>query len=170
MGTLQNRRDMGKLYTAYAFLCLEVEPPRIEEAQRYLKRSERLLREVGGGPDVAYVHTERARAAFLSERFEEAAQHAERTIATEAVFVLEKGRALVLKGRALRALGRLSAAKDAIREALAIFEENGATQQAVLCWRELGQIADQEGDKDAAVKAYRTGVELSGGGRASLIF
>lgn len=43
-------------------------------------------------------------------------------------------------------------------------------ESAVLCWRELGEMAQDAGDFEAATKAFRTGVKLSGGGRASLIF
>jgi tetratricopeptide (TPR) repeat protein len=167
---LHNRRDTAKLHTAYAFLCLEAEPPRVEEALEHLEPAERLLSDLGGGPDLAYVYTERGRAALAQERFEEAVADAERAAGTEGVFVLERGRALLLRGRALRRLGQADEAKGAIQEALAIFEENDARQQAVLCWRELGEMAQDAGDFETATKAFRTGVELSGGGRASLIF
>jgi tetratricopeptide (TPR) repeat protein len=170
MQTLHNRTDMAKHETAYAFLCLEVSPPQAEDALRHLNRAERLLRQVGGGPDLAYVYTERGRAAFLRGDHEEAAGWAERAARTEGVYVLEKGRALYLRGRALRALGRLAEASESLREALAIFEVNEARQQALLCWTELGEVAMQEGDQTAAVEAFRSGVALAGAAKPSLIF
>jgi tetratricopeptide (TPR) repeat protein len=170
MGTLRNRQDMAKIYTAYAFLCLEVTPPKMKESLRHLDYAERLLAETGGGPGLAFIHTERGRAAFLDGRYEEAVAEADRATATEGVFVLERARAIQLRGKALRALGRPQEARESIHEALAVFEVNDAPQQALECWRELGELAMDEGDQSAAVEAFRAGYALAGGGRASLIF
>jgi tetratricopeptide (TPR) repeat protein len=170
MECLHNRRDTAKLHTAYAFLCLEASPPRVEEAERQLDRAEQLFARLGGGPDLAYVHTERGRVAFALGRFEEAAVRADRAAATPEVFVLERARALYLRGQALRALERPEEAKASFRDALAIFEENGAQQQSLLCWRQLGEVATAQGDYPAAAEAFRSGVEVMGGGKVSLVF
>src|SRR5205823_810491 len=117
----------------------------------------RLLRETGGGPGLAPIHTERGRAALLTGRHEEAVAEADRALGTEGVVVLERGRGLQLRGKALRALGRLGEAREALHEAVAIFEVNDANQQALECWRELAELAIDEGDQSAAVEAYRSG-------------
>jgi tetratricopeptide (TPR) repeat protein len=169
MGTLRNRRDVAKLHTAHAFLCLEVDPPLVDEAVRQLDQAERLLSSVGDGSDMAHIHTERGRVAFLRGEYEEAARWAERAAGGQGVVELERARALYLRGRALRALGRPEEARESLREALAIFEVDDAHQQSLLCWRELGELATAEGDYLAATEAFRSGVEVAGG-RASLIF
>jgi tetratricopeptide (TPR) repeat protein len=170
MRTLHNRKDLAKLYTAHAFLCLEVDPPRVDEAVAQLDRAEKLFVKLGATSDLAYVQTERGRAAFHRGQYEEAVAHADRAAGTEGVIVLERARALYLRGRALGKLGRTDEARESLREALAVFEVNDAHHQAVLCWRELGDLATGEGDFEAAAVAYRSGVEVVGGGRFSLMF
>jgi tetratricopeptide (TPR) repeat protein len=170
MATLRNRQDMAKIYTACAFLCLEVSPPKVEESLRHLDHAERLLRETGGGPALSHIYTERGRAALLSGRHTEALAEADRALATEGVAVLERGRGLQLRGKALRALGRLQEARESLHEAVAVFEVNDANQPALECWRELAELAADEGDQSAALEAYRSGYALAGGGRASLVF
>jgi tetratricopeptide (TPR) repeat protein len=167
---ITNQRDRGKLYTAHAFLCLEADPPLVDEAAQQLDRAERIVSKVGEDADLAYIWTERARVAFFRGEFEEAVAFADRAASTEGVFVLERGRALLLAGRALRALGRLLGARERVQEALAVFEANEAKAQAVLCWEELGEMAKEEGDFEAATEAFQAGVRVAGGGRASLIF
>jgi tetratricopeptide (TPR) repeat protein len=170
MRTLRNQKDLAKLYTAHAVLCLEVDPPRVEEAEAQLDRAEQLFVKLGASSDLAYVQTERGWAAFHRCRYEQAVVHADRAIGTEGVIVLEKGRALYLRGRALGQLGRAEEARESIREALVIFEMNEAHHQSVLCWRELGDLATKEGDFEAAAVAYRSGVDVVGGARFSLMF
>jgi tetratricopeptide (TPR) repeat protein len=167
---LANRHVLGKLHTALAFLCLEVDPPRIDEATRQLDRAERLMSKFGDEADLAFIWTERARVAFLRGAHQEAIGWADRAASAEGVFVLERGRALLLRGQALRALRRSEEARESLREALAIFEVNEARQQSLLCWQELGDLATEEGDFEAAATAFRSGVQVAGGGRASLIF
>jgi tetratricopeptide (TPR) repeat protein len=170
MRTLHNRRDLAKLHTAHAFLCLEAEPPLVDEAARQLDQAERLMAKVGDESDMAHIWTERGRVEYLRGRFAEASDYARRSAAAEGVFVLERGRALVLQGRALRALQRPQEARERLREALSVFEANQAKAQTLECWHQLGEIARAEGDFEAAMEAFRSGVLVAGGGRHSLIF
>src|SRR5438093_2178984 len=62
MEEIEDTRRVGRLHNAYAFICLESEPPRTEEARWHLDRAQALLVEGTSAPgDLAYVFTERAR-------------------------------------------------------------------------------------------------------------
>lgn len=160
MDRLHNRRDTAKLHVSYAFLCLESEPIRFEEAREHLEKAEAALLEADAPADLAYVHTERSRLAILEEAFEEAVDYA--TMALEAADLepLERARALFLQGRAYGGLGRRRQARTALRKALLIFEENGARQQQASCWRELGELSEAAGDRDRAFAEFYAGLQI----------
>jgi len=56
-----DRRRLAQLHNAYAFICLEVDPPRQREAAEHLDVAERLLAMAGAPGDLAYVYTGSAR-------------------------------------------------------------------------------------------------------------
>jgi tetratricopeptide (TPR) repeat protein len=153
-----DRRGVARLHNAYAFLCLEVEPPRLEEAGHHLDEAERILGEVGSPGDMAYLLTERSRLALLQDRPAEALAAADSALALAGTDELEVARALFLRGRGLASLGRHKQAADTLHEAAAVFEKRGARQQEASCWRELGEIHLAVGDFEAAVDALREGL------------
>jgi tetratricopeptide (TPR) repeat protein len=154
-----DRRRIARVHNAYAFLCLEAEPPRIEEARRSLDIAEAKLTEASSPGDIAYVLTERSRLALLEGKAEEALELSERALAETATDDLERGRCLFLKGRALATLDRRPEARDALQEASAEFEKHGARQQQAACWREIAEFDLAAGDVAAAVEAFRSGFE-----------
>jgi tetratricopeptide (TPR) repeat protein len=156
---LDDDRRIGRLHNAYAFLCLEVDPPRCDEAAAYLDRAEVLLERVGSPDELAYVQTEWSRLALLEERPADAVRHAERALALANPDDTEVARALFLKGRALSLLGRAPEAREALKEAVSHFEERGARQQSAACWREIGELDLADGDVKAAVASLRAGLE-----------
>lgn len=153
-----DRRRLARIHNAYAFICLEREPPLLEAAREHLDRAEALLTEVGAPDDLAYVLTERSRLALLERRPGDALEHARRARAQTLHDELEVARARFLEGRALAALGKARPAREALREAAALFEKQGARQQQAACWRELGELDLAEGDVEAAVEALRAGL------------
>jgi tetratricopeptide (TPR) repeat protein len=159
MEELEDRQNVARLHNAYAFICLEVEPPRLEEAKDHLDRAEALLSGEAARGEMAYIHEERGRIAMLLEHPEEALAWAERGLAEASPDQLETARCLYLKGRALSALERGDEARTALREAAAAFAEQGARQQEASCWRELGEVDLGQGDLAAAVQAFRAGLE-----------
>jgi transcriptional regulator with XRE-family HTH domain len=167
---LANYRVMGKLYIAQAFLCLEAEPPRIEEATAHLNRAEKIMTKYGDESDLAFVWTERARAAFLAGESEESVRWSSLAIASEATYPLERARAQLLRARAFRTLGRLVEARASAQDALVTFEVNEAKAQVLSAWQELAEIASAEGDHRTANEALRAGIRVAGGGRHSLVF
>lgn len=159
MEGLTSRRDQASLHIAYAFLCLEAEPPRIEETEAHLDLAESILDQIGATIELAFVHTERALLACLRGRYEDAVAYAKRTIAIEGAQEIEKARALFLQGRALAKLGRSKAARATLHKAAAIFQEQDTKRQLASCWRELGRMDEDEGNDRAAVESYRSALD-----------
>jgi tetratricopeptide (TPR) repeat protein len=157
--SVDNRREAGKLHTAYAFLSLESEPPRIEQAREHLEKAEAVLAEAGAAPEIAYVHTERSRLGILVGDHEEALVEARLASTTPGIPDLERGRALFLEGRALAALGQTDQAREVLRRAIEIFRADGARQQEASCWREIGELDVAEESYVTAVDSFRAGLE-----------
>lgn len=158
MEELDDRQSVARLHNAYAFLCLEAEPPRVEEAREHLDRAEALLSVLAGRGELAYIHEERGRLALMVNRPDEALDWAERGLADANPDGLEAARCLYLKGRALSTLARLEEARTALQEAAKRFGSQGARQQEASCWRELGEIELAREDLPAAVQALRAGL------------
>jgi tetratricopeptide (TPR) repeat protein len=159
MEELEDRRNVARLHNAYAFICLDAEPPRTGEARLHLDTAEELLVQAGAQADLAYLYTERARLALLEDRPEDALQQADRALAAAGNEELEVARSLFLKGRALASLSRRPEATDALRQAAQTFASHGARQQEASCWREIGELDLGAGDCQAAVTALRAGLE-----------
>ena len=158
MEEMDDRQSVARLHNAYAFLCLEAEPPRLEEARDHLDRAEALLSELSARGELAYIHEERGRLALLMHRPNEALEWADRGLADVNPDGLEAARCLYLKGRALSALTRLEEARTALQEAAKRFGSQGARQQEASCWRELGELELAREDLPAAVEALRAGL------------
>jgi tetratricopeptide (TPR) repeat protein len=158
MEELGDRESVSRLHTAYAFICLEADPPRVPEAGEHLDRAEALLAGEAASAELAYILEERGRVALILERPQEALDWAERALAQAGPDDLETARCLFLKGRALSLLGRAEASRDALRSAAGVFGRLGARQQEASCWRELGELDLAEGNVNAAVEALRAGL------------
>ena len=158
MEEMDDRQSVARLHNAYAFLCLEAEPPRLEEAREHLDQAEALLSELSARGELTYIHEERGRLALLLHRPDEALQWAERGLADTNPDGLEAARCLYLKGRALSELKRLEEARTALQEAAKHFGSQGARQQEASCWRELGELELAREDLPAAVEALRAGL------------
>ena len=159
MEELEDRRNVARLHNAYAFICLDADPPRTEEARTHLDAAEHLITEVAARGDLAYLYAERARLALLEGHPEEALEHAGRALAEVSSEELEMARGMFLKGRALTMLGRTAEARQSLNEAAAVFGEHGARQQEASCWREIGEIHLGTGELRAAVDALKAGLD-----------
>jgi tetratricopeptide (TPR) repeat protein len=159
MEELEDRRGVAQLHNALAFICLEADPPRMEQAQEHLDVAENMLREVGSPADQAYVLTERARLALLRGQPDEALTHADAALQSASDDELETARGLFLKGRALSALDRRDEARAVLSDAAATFGRHGARQQEASCWREIGEMDLAAGDGESALRALRAGLE-----------
>jgi tetratricopeptide (TPR) repeat protein len=159
MEELDDQRSVARLHNAYAFICIESEPPRLEDAREHLDKAEAVLVDLGAPGDLLPTYTERGRLALLEDRPGEALEYAERALADSPPEELERARTVYLKGRALAALRRTGEAREVLREAAASFHTHGARQQEASCWRELGELDLAEGDLQAAVESLRAGLE-----------
>ena len=158
MEELDDRRNVARLHNALAFICLEADPPRTDQAEQQPDVAEATLREVGSPADQAYVLTERARVALLRGRPEDAVRHADASLASQSEDELEVARCLLIKGRALAVLDRPQEARTALTDAAATFGRHGARQQEASCWREIGEMDLAAGDGEAALQALREGL------------
>jgi hypothetical protein len=91
---LDDRRRVAQLHNAYAFICLEADPPGTKEAAFHLERAEALLALSSAPADMAYVLTERSRLSLLEERPGEALAHAEGALQGVGTDSLEAARCL----------------------------------------------------------------------------
>jgi len=153
----EDRRRVGRLHNAYAYLCLEADPPRTSEAAGHLDRAEVLLAD-SSPADLAYVFEERGRLALLEGSPAAALRWADAAIAGAGSDELEAARSRYLKGRALALLGRRNEAEGAFKEAADAFERLGARQQEASTWRELGELRLSVGDMEGALDALRAGL------------
>ena len=159
MEELDDRRSVARLHTNYAFICLEAEPPRIDEARDHLDVAEDWLTRAGAGRELAYVYSERSRLALLDQEPEEAVKYADLAVERAGLDDLEVARSLFLKGRAQAILRKRIEARLALQHAADLFEKHGARQQQASAWRELGELDLAEGDVSSAVEALRAGLE-----------
>jgi tetratricopeptide (TPR) repeat protein len=165
MEELEDLRNVARLHTNYAFLCLEADPPRLDDAREHLDAAESWLENASATRHLAFVHSERARLALLEGRFEDAVGYAERAVAGAGDDDLDAAKSLFLKGRALSGLGRSDEARQAFQLAADLFEKHGARQQLASCWRELGELDLSDGRLEEAVEAFRSGLDAMGTGR-----
>jgi tetratricopeptide (TPR) repeat protein len=156
---LGDQRRIVRVHTSYAFLCLEAEPPKLDDADRHLRTAESLLDEHSPDEDAASLAAERARLALLQDRPDEALEHATRALERTGTDELARGRCLFLQGRAYALTRRSGDAMGCFREAASVFHKHGARQQQAACWREVGEVQLERGDVDAAVEAFRDGLE-----------
>jgi tetratricopeptide (TPR) repeat protein len=153
-----DQRRVGRLHNAYAFICLDAEPPRTAEAADHLDKAESLLLSAGATTELAYVLSERSRLALLEGNPDQALVDADRALAYVRTDELEMARCMFLRGRALGGLQRHGEARAALEEAAATFDKHGARQQEAMCWGELGELHLAAGDVDGAVEALRAGL------------
>ncbi len=151
--------NVARLHNAYAFICLETDPPRVREAEEHLDLAERLMSRMDTAGELSYVFEERGRLALLQGRPDDALDHATQALAGASGDELEAARCLLLKGKALAALGQADEAREALHQAIGKFRAQGARQQEASCWRELGELSLSAGDVPAAVQALRSGLD-----------
>jgi tetratricopeptide (TPR) repeat protein len=155
----EDQRRIAQVHNLCALLCLENDPPALDDARRYLDSAERLLADVAQPGDFGQVFAQRARLALLERRAQDALAHSERAIAESGEDMLEKARSTFLRGRALAELGRRGDALASFRDAATVFAKTGARQQEASCWREIGELELDAGDTAAAIASLRAGLE-----------
>ena len=156
---IEDFRSVARLHNAYAFICLEKDPPRLEDADHHLTAAEELLTKHGSKTDLAYLYTERSRLALMEGHPEDSLAFAEKALELAGSDELEAARCLFLMGRALTEAGRREWAREALERAAKSFGLRGARQQEAACWRELGKLALIDGDPDRAIQSLLAGLD-----------
>jgi tetratricopeptide (TPR) repeat protein len=159
MEELDDQRSVARLHTNYAFICLESEPPRTDEAREHLDVAESWLSKAGASRELAYVYEERGRLALLEGNPEAAIQFADLSLGAAGEDELHAARSLYVRGRAMALMGKRADARLDLQRSADVFEKHGARQQQAAAWRELGELDLAEGDVQAAVEALRAGLE-----------
>src|SRR5919197_1160968 len=159
MEELDDRRSVARLHTNYAFICLDADPPRTDEARQHLDVAESWLSKAGASRELAYVYEERGRLALLEERPGDAVRFADLSLEAAGEDELHAARSLYVRGRAMALLGNRGEARLALQRSADVFEKHGARQQQAAAWRELGELDLAEGDVQSAVEALRAGLE-----------
>jgi tetratricopeptide (TPR) repeat protein len=156
---LDDQFRLARVHTANAFICLEADPPRLQQAGHHLATAVGILEPSGPPHELAFVYMEQGRLALLSGRPDHALERAQAAVANAAEDPLQLASCRFLRGRALAELSRYAEALDDFHEAAAVFEKTGARQQLASCWREVGEVHLARGDTDAVVDAFREGLE-----------
>lgn len=154
-GESDDRRNLGRIRVAYAFLLLQQTPPEAEQALVLLDRVRDELVTHGSAVDVGCCDTERARALLTLGRLDEARTAAEQSIAGLGSHSrIETPQAMLVLGRILREQGDVAGCVGQCGFAATMLESMGATRQAAAAWRELGDLYRDLGRVDDAVHAY----------------
>src|SRR5438874_2229798 len=106
MEELDDRRSVARLHISYAFICLDADPPRTEEAREQLDVAEEWLTRAGAQRELAYVYEERGRLALIEHRPEEAVRFADPAVQRAGDDELAAARSMYVKGRALALLAK----------------------------------------------------------------
>ncbi|MGC4111151.1 MAG: helix-turn-helix domain-containing protein [Nocardioides sp.] len=160
---LDSQRAVALLRVVNAVLLNRQDEPDPGQALALLERASEELSESGNDVDLAYVHTEQARAHLLLGDVADAVE----TIAAGLSALsegdkLQRGRMLLLQGHAFRAEGRVDDALASFQDAADHLRRAGALRQAASAWRELGEAYVQLGRADEAIEAMRRSNDLVG--------
>lgn len=146
---------MVSLHRTSAALCLRAVPPRLQEAERHLQEAEAAVEGLDR-PERSRLHLERALLALLQEQAGEALENARAARSLAGPEGMERARSELFAGRALAALGQVREARQAMEEAAARCRDLGAHREQAKCLRALGELALADGDREAAVQAFRS--------------
>jgi transcriptional regulator with XRE-family HTH domain len=157
--------DVAEIRVTYAWLLLQLEPPRLDEAEALLAAAHPVLAEMSLAQDLTSCETEMARAAMLRGDFSRAVQFAGQAVAR---CEGSTGRALedarVVRGLALIMTGAVHSGAAEVAAAASRLAHLGARREAARASRELAEALLRCGRPDDAVPALRRATELAGAG------
>jgi transcriptional regulator with XRE-family HTH domain len=154
-GESEDRRNLGRLRIAYAWVLLQQTPPAAAQALAMLDGVRDDLAGSAGAIDAGYCDTERARALLELGRLDEARKAAESSLAALGDRPrIESARAQLVLGRVLRELGDQDGCLEQCATAAATLDAMGANRQAASAWRELGDLYRDLHHPDRALDAF----------------
>lgn len=154
-GESDDRRNLGRLRVAHAWLLLQQEPPEAARALELLDGVRAELVDHGGTVDVGYCDAERARALLALGRVDEARDAADQSLSGLGDQPrLEAADARLVLGRVLREQGDPAACLEQYSAAARVLDSMGASRQAAAAWRELGDLYHDLGRAEETIDAY----------------
>ncbi|WP_162467204.1 helix-turn-helix domain-containing protein [Streptomyces cavernae] len=156
-------RALSRLRIAYATVLLGSEPPRPDEAKRYLEDALVYFEDFEGSVDAAYGASALARANLLMGETEKAITNARRGVESLGPnHRLETARANIVLASAYRQRGEEELAKETYERAALQLEASDANHQAGLVWAEFAEALEAFGERDRALWAYRESLRCLG--------
>jgi tetratricopeptide (TPR) repeat protein len=155
-----DRRNTGRMLTAYGCILLYHDPPRVGEARTVFEEALDSLAHAGSGVDRGYVLTELSRVRLLEGDTAGAIESAERSLVElgpEAQ--LEWARATTALAAALAVHGEVERSREMFTRAARALGQLGVSRQASRAWVELGDMLVQSGDSAGAAAAFRKASE-----------
>jgi transcriptional regulator with XRE-family HTH domain len=156
-------KSLARMRTTYAWLLLQCDPPRLEEADALLERAHEVLSDMALQPNLARCEIEMARSALLRGEFAGAVRLADQAIARCADSgTAEQYSARVVRGLALVMDGQPEEGASAVSLAAAQLEAMGSQKDAADAYRELAEALLQRDRPGAAIAALRHAADCSG--------
>jgi transcriptional regulator with XRE-family HTH domain len=156
-------RSLAGMRVTYAWLLLQCDPPRLDEADALLARAHDVLAAVSFGPHLANCETEMARSSLLRGDFSEAARLADQAIARCGEGgSAELQHARVVSGLALIMSGYSDEGHEVASDAASRLAATGSHLEAARAWRDLAEALIQRGASDRAIDALRRAADYVG--------
>jgi transcriptional regulator with XRE-family HTH domain len=156
-------RNLARMRTTYAWLLLECDPPRLDDADAVLARAHEALSELNVQQNLARCEMVMARSALLRGQFTEAVRIADGAIARCAdADGAELENAHVVRGLALLLAGRVDEGSAIVLGAASRMTDNGSRLNAAEAYRELAEAVLQAGRPDEAIAALRLAADCAG--------
>jgi transcriptional regulator with XRE-family HTH domain len=156
-------RALARMRNNYAWLLLQCDPPRLDEADALLARAHEVLSVSADGPALAECETEMARSALMRGDPSAAARLAGQAMARCADSGgTELQLARVLSGLALLIGGQAEQGTVMVSDAAAALAVIGSRLEAARAWRDLAEALIQQDRPLQAVDALRQAAECAG--------
>jgi transcriptional regulator with XRE-family HTH domain len=156
-------RSMAGMRITYAWLLLQCDPPRLDEADAMLTRARDTLEEMSFSPHLANCETEMARSALLRGDYEESMRVAGQAIVRcTGTGATELEHARVVSGLAQIMAGEAGQGAEMVSSAAIRLAEMGSRHEAAQAWRELAEALIQRGRPEQAIDALRRAADFAG--------
>lgn len=160
----QDSRNLARLRTQVGMMQLELDPPALAEAHKYLDQAAEELPWCSASPaEIAGNDLARARVMLLEGNLDGAEDMVLSTfeVATKEAPVLA-AEARSLMGQIAASRGNTETAANAYRQAVFFLSAAGIDRDAAQLWFELADLLEDVGDLDAAREAYRSAAATTG--------
>lgn len=159
----EDERALARLRNAYASVLLQSDTPDAGAAKGLLEQSADSLSRAGSSVDIAYCHTDLAKAELLLGNAPAAIGHADEALRLLGPnHRLQTARTLLVLAHARLAQDDREGAQAAYERGALILEASEAGRRAAFAWAELAEILQICGDDERAVWAYRQSLRCMG--------